>query len=65
MRVGHGNPGCTDAQWFGEPRPVASVKLCNDAPGLLTGGNTEFRDAVRFDEITCAERRISCSDNCK
>jgi len=41
------------------------VRLCNDAPGMLTGGNTEFRDASRFDDITCAERRISCRDNCK
>lgn len=65
LRVGHGNPGCTDVQWFREPRAVASVKLCNDAPGLLSGGNTEFRDAARFDEITCAERRISCNGNCK
>ena len=65
LRVGHGNPGCTAVQWFGEPRPVASVKLCNDAIGILAGGNTEFRDAARFDEITCAERTISCSGNCK
>ena len=65
LRVGHGNPGCVDVQWFREPRPVASVKLCNDAVGTLTGGNNEFRDAARFDEISCAERTISCSGNCK
>lgn len=65
LRVGHGTPGCTDVQWFREPRAVASVSLCNSATGRLTGGNTEFRDAVRFDEISCAERSISCSGNCK
>lgn len=65
LRVGRGTPGCTDVQWFGEQRAVASVKLCNEAPGILAGGNTEFRDAARFDEITCAERTISCNGNCK
>jgi hypothetical protein len=65
LRVGHGNPGCTDVHWFREARAVASVKLCNNAVGMLTGGNTEFLDAARFDEITCAERTITCSGTCK
>jgi hypothetical protein len=65
LRVGHGNPGCMDVHWFREPVPVASVQLCNNAPGMLSGGNLEFRDAARFDEITCAERIISCSGSCK
>ena len=65
LRVGRGNPGCVDVRWFREPRPVASVRLCNNAPGRITGGNTEFRDAARFDEISCAERVISCSGNCQ
>jgi hypothetical protein len=65
LRVGHGKPGCTGVQWFREPRAVADVKLCNDAAGLLTGGNNEFRDVARFDEINCAERTITCSGNCK
>lgn len=65
LRVGHGTPGCVDVQWFREPVSVASIQLCNNASGMLTGGNLEFRDASRFDEITCAERVISCSGNCK
>lgn len=65
LRVGHGNPGCTNVEWFKEPHPVASVHLCNNATGKLTGGNLEFDDASRFDEITCAERTLSCSGNCK
>ena len=65
LRVGHGNPGCADVRWFREPVPVASTQVCNNAPGILSGGNLEFRDAARFDEITCAERIISCSGTCK
>ena len=65
LRVGQGNPGCTDVQWFNEPRAVASTRLCNNATGMLSGGNLEFADADRFDEITCAERTVSCSGNCK
>jgi hypothetical protein len=65
LRIGHGNPGCTDVQWFNQPRAVASVELCNNGSGPLSGGNAEFREAARFDDITCAERTISCSGNCK
>jgi len=65
LRVGHGNPGCMDVRWFREPVPVASTQVCNNAPAMLSGGNLEFRDAARFDEITCAERIISCSGTCK
>ena len=65
LRVGHGNPGCNNVQWFGDPRPVASVSLCNNAVGNLSGGDTEFSEASRFDEITCAQRTMSCSGNCK
>jgi len=65
VRVGHGNPGCTDVEWFGPPRAVASTTLCNNALGSLSGGDMKFNNAHRFDEITCAERTISCTDNCK
>jgi hypothetical protein len=65
LRVGHGSPGCMDVKWFREPRSVTNVTLCNNASGKLTGGNLEFQDVTRFDEITCAERIISCSGNCK
>ena len=64
LRVGHGNPGCTNVQWFGDPQAVGSVKLCNNAVGSIDGGNTEFKDAERFDEITCVERELSCDGNC-
>jgi len=65
LRVGHGNPGCTDVQWFGDPKAVGSVELCNNAVGTINSGDTEFKNAEHFDEITCAEREISCEGTCK
>ena len=65
LRLGQGNPGCINVKWFGEPGAVGKVTLCNNADGKLTGGNTEFVDTARFDEITCAERVITCSGTCK
>jgi hypothetical protein len=65
LRVGHGNPGCMNVEWFNQPRAVGSVQLCNNATGNLTGGDMEFTNSARFDEITCAERTITCSGNCK
>jgi hypothetical protein len=65
LRMGHGNPGCSNVQWFGERRAVGSVRLCNGASGTLSGGDTRFADAARFDEITCADRAIACDGNCK
>jgi len=65
LRVGRGEPACNKVKWFNEPRAVANTVLCNNAPGFISGGNTEFRDKARFNEITCAERTISCSGNCQ
>jgi len=41
------------------------VKLCNGARGVLSGGDTRLAEAARFDEITCADRAITCDGNCK
>lgn len=65
LRLGQGEPGCINVKWFREPRAVAKTTLCNNADGTLAGGNTEFQDAARFDEITCAERSVSCTGTCK
>jgi len=65
LRAGHGNPGCTNVQWFNEPREVDSKRLCNNATGRLGNGDLTFTNAGQFDQITCAERTITCSGNCK
>jgi len=65
LRVGRGEPGCSNVQWYHEPHPVDSVHLCNNATGRLGSGDITFADVGHFHEITCAERTISCSGNCK
>jgi hypothetical protein len=64
-RFGVGNPDCTDVQWVSEVRYVTSLNQCNDAGRQHSG--TELDDALveRFDAITCAERVIRCTGNCK
>jgi hypothetical protein len=65
LRIGHGSPGCDNVEWFGKPRTVGSKYLCNNASGTLASGDLTFSNTDRFDEITCAERIITCSGNCK
>jgi hypothetical protein len=62
LRVGH--PGLRTCSGLAN-RARWPAFNCNNAPGPLTGGNNEFRDAARFDEISCAERVIRCTGNCK
>ncbi len=65
VRAGHGEPGCTNPSWYSEPRVIASTRLCNNASGTLSGGDIESASAEHFDDITCAERTVTCSGNCK
>ncbi|MEO8331442.1 MAG: hypothetical protein ABI479_03350 [Gallionella sp.] len=58
MRFGIGKPDCTDVQWISEMRYATSQSQYNDAEidESLTG---------LFEDITCGERVIRCSGNCK
>jgi hypothetical protein len=65
MRFGVGSPDCTDVKWVSEPRFVTSQSQCNDAEMLHSGTEIDAALAKRFDAITCAERVVRCSGNCK
>lgn len=65
MRFGVGKPDCTDVQWLSEVRYVTSQTQCNDAELPHVGNEIDTDLSAHFDAITCAERVIRCSGNCK
>ncbi|KAF0101776.1 MAG: hypothetical protein FD187_1819 [bacterium] len=65
MRFGVGSSGCNDVQWLGEPVYVTSQNHCNSATEFHQGGDSQPELKEDFARITCAERLIRCSGNCK
>lgn len=65
VRFGVGSPDCTDVRWLSPVTFVTSHTQCNDAEVPHAGNEIDpgLRDA--FDAITCAERVVRCSGNCK
>jgi hypothetical protein len=61
---GSGTRGCTDIEWLTSDEYVWSKSLCNNATiPYQTVGHVDLLEA--FDQITCAERILRCSGNCK
>jgi hypothetical protein len=65
MRFGVGQPDCTDVRWVSEVRYVTAQSQCNEAEMQHTGNEVDPTLAEHFDAITCAERVVRCSGNCK
>jgi hypothetical protein len=65
MRFGIGQPDCTDVRWVSEVRYVTAQSQCNEAEMQHTGNEVDPALAEHFDAITCAERVVRCSGNCK
>lgn len=65
MRFGIGNPDCTDVTWVTRDTYVTSQYQCNDAEMPHAGTEIDATLADRFDAITCAERVVRCTGNCK
>ena len=65
MRFGIGKNGCTEVEWITTDRYATSQLQCNNATMNHQGGDNDSVLAARFDEITCAERVVRCSGNCK
>jgi hypothetical protein len=65
MRFGIGKPDCTAVQWVSNDTYVTSQTQCNEAEMLHSGNEIDAALAEHFDAITCAERVIRCSGNCK
>jgi hypothetical protein len=65
MRFGMGNPDCTDVTWVTRDTYATSQYQCNDAEMPHAGTEIDTTLADRFDAITCAERVVRCTGNCK
>jgi len=65
VRFGAGEPGCTNVQWLGAVRYVTAERQCNNATVRQSGGDRQPELARDFSRITCAERVIRCTGNCK
>jgi hypothetical protein len=65
VRFGVGAPGCLNVKWVTEPRFVTREFQCNGARVQHQGGDTDDALGAMVGRITCAERVISCSGNCK
>lgn len=65
IRFGAGNPGCANVSWLSGVRYATSRRQCNNATVIHTGGDVQDELAAPFPTITCAERVIRCTGNCK
>ena len=65
VRFGVGEPGCDNVQWLGAVRYVTAERQCNNATVRQSGGDKQPELARDFSRITCAERVVRCTGNCK
>jgi hypothetical protein len=65
VRFGIGNPGCTEVRWLSEPLYLGRRRQCNEATVDHVGGETNPRLGAQLPYITCVERLVRCTGNCK
>jgi len=65
LRFGRGNPGCTNVQWLSEVHYGSRRTQCNGATVKHAAWHNEPALEGQFERITCAERVIRCTGNCK
>ena len=65
VRFGVGSPGCTDVNWLSEPIYVGRQRQCNESTVDHVGGDTTPRLGYQLPYITCVERVVRCTGNCK
>lgn len=65
IQFGIGSPGCANVEWIGLPTYVTEHTQCNGALLRHSGTDIDSVAAKDFDKITCAQRLIRCTGNCK
>lgn len=65
VRFGSGAPACQNLTWLTEPIYLTSQLQCNGARVSHLGSDNLPALASQLDRITCAERVILCTGNCR
>lgn len=65
VRFGVGTPGCTDVSWLSEPMYIGRKRQCNESTVDHVGGETTPRLGYQLPHVTCVERVVRCTGNCK
>jgi hypothetical protein len=65
LRFGKGDPGCTNVDWLSEVHYGSRRTQCNGATVKHAAWHNEPALEAQFEKITCAERVIRCTGNCK
>jgi len=65
LRFGKGSPGCTNVKWLGEVLYGSRRTQCNGATVKHSAWQNDPGLGSYFGEITCAERVVRCTGNCK
>jgi len=65
VRFGVGSPGCLNVEWVTEPLFVTFERQCNDARVEHAGGDDDATLGKQLATITCAERVVRCTGNCR
>ena len=65
IRFGRGEPACTDVDWLAPVHWLTSRRQCNNAAVQHTGVDTDEHMVAVFDQVTCAQRVVRCTGNCK
>lgn len=65
VRFGVGNPGCTDVSWLSDLMYIGRQRQCNESTVDHVGGETTPRLGYQLPYVTCVERVVRCSGNCK
>jgi hypothetical protein len=65
LRFGVGSHGCTEVEWLTQPTYATNQRQCNSATEFHVGGESQPELREHYTRISCAERLIRCSGNCK
>lgn len=65
VRFGTGAPGCQNVTWVTDPLYVSSHLQCNGARMSHMGGDNLAELAAQLERLTCAQRVVRCTGNCR